>query len=508
MTALVLTCALGACKSKQKTETTQEGSGSAAAAASPACVPAKSWTPISTDKAPPIQPFTTVKLDGDKWLVFGHTGLVPHTVAGAVFDACTNTWAPASGDGMPLAISRPAFVTGSERRDVPSTRRLEPIAAGAHAVWLYPGMPMTVGDPARGKQDDDSPLASTIAAAIYDVANQTWREIPLAGPLANVRVAPSVVWTGKELLVWGGAHVVQDGPRTNSAVIADGAAIDPATGTVRPLATDGAPPARANAATVWTGTHMFVWGGCVRVTDARTLQGCEPVAGGALYDPVANTWKPVSAKNAPRARISNAAAMAAGKVVVFRGTERDDDRAAEPSVRFDNAFYDVATDTWTQIPPKDVAGESVIGDYLFAVTQKFDGTDIARLYKIGGRDDWRDVELVPGNETMLLRPDLAISRRPLTGGDSMVPHAPTGVLRFDPRAGTWRSSPLPELPYPLFTDAGLPDTPHGYSLAGDRFIAWRVVGTDAPPAPCAKKKCESWETAQVNLALQGWFIEI
>jgi hypothetical protein len=141
------------------------------------------------------------------------------------------------------------------------------------------------------------------------------------------------------------------------------------------------------------------------------------------------------------------------------------------------------------------------------VTQKFDGTDIGRIYKIGAKGDWRDVALEPADAS-LVRPDLAVNWRPITGGDSMVPHAPASVSRFDAESGTWKSAPIPDLPYPLITDAGLPDVPNNYTAAGDRYVAWKVIGSDAPPLPCPKKKCDSWETGQLNLSLQGWFIDL
>jgi len=517
VTGLLLTAALAGCKPKQRSESNNQGSGSAAGSGSAEvatkasnCVPAKTWTPISTDKAPPIKGTISVKLDGDKWLWFGPTGTLPNKYAGGIYDACTNTWAPATGDGIPDALSRPAITIGSERRDVEATKELAPIVAGSYVVWLFPGAEMSpgTGTPNTDKQDDDSPLVSKIAGAIYDVAKQKWTEIPLAGPLAQPRVAPSVWWTGKEVLVFGGAHEFKDGPRTNSKLIADGAAIDPATGAVRALATAGAPTARANAAAVWTGTHMFIWGGCGTIAQARTLLHCDPLADGALYDPVANTWKPVSSKDAPHPRVNNTAAMAAGKVVVFRGRERaDDETNNKDTTKFENAYYDVATDTWTQLPAKDVVGDRVIGDHLFAMTQKFDGTDSARIYKIGSKGEWRDASLEP-SDAWLERPDLGISFKALTAGDSMVPHAPTAAARFDAASGTWKSTPIADLPYPLFTDAGVPDLPNKFTTAGDRYIAWKALASEAPPAPCPKKKCESWETAQYNLLLQGWIIDL
>lgn len=65
-----------------------------------------------------------------------------------------------------------------------------------------------------------------------------------------------MVWTGTELIVWGG---------TDPAVgcSADGARYDPTTSAWSPL-----PPAplapRMGATAVWTGTEFIVWGGCCK----------------------------------------------------------------------------------------------------------------------------------------------------------------------------------------------------------------------------------------------------
>ena len=63
-------------------------------------------------------------------------------------------------------------------------------------------------------------------------------------------------WTGKELLVWGGLTF----KGSENRWLADGAALDPVANRWRPL-----PPAplvaRGDPAAVWTGSEMLVWGG-------------------------------------------------------------------------------------------------------------------------------------------------------------------------------------------------------------------------------------------------------
>jgi hypothetical protein len=99
------------------------------------------------------------------------------------------------------------------------------------------------------------------AGAAYDSASHCWRLLAPA-PIAT-RVDHDAVWTGREMLLWGG----RDGRRS----FGDGAAYDPRADRWRPIAGRGASPVAAP----WTRTRMLVW-------DAPSAGGRTT---GALYDP-------------------------------------------------------------------------------------------------------------------------------------------------------------------------------------------------------------------------------
>jgi N-acetylneuraminic acid mutarotase len=64
-----------------------------------------------------------------------------------------------------------------------------------------------------------------------------------------------MVWTGKLILIWGGAG------STCGDQCADGANYDPAVDTWQPMSKVGAPVARASHVAIWADDRMVVWGG-------------------------------------------------------------------------------------------------------------------------------------------------------------------------------------------------------------------------------------------------------
>jgi hypothetical protein len=115
--------------------------------------------------------------------------------------------------------------------------------------------------------------------AAYEPEKGTWRVLPDApiGP----RSEATAVWTGTEMIVWGGWR--RDITMTGPNGWADGAAYNPATNRWR-LVPD-APINRVAADAVWTGGEMIIVGG------SSTGGAGAHDALGAAYDPVKNTWR-------------------------------------------------------------------------------------------------------------------------------------------------------------------------------------------------------------------------
>jgi hypothetical protein len=104
-----------------------------------------------------------------------------------------------------------------------------------------------------------------------------WR--PLASAPIDGRLSAGTVWTGDEMIVWGG---FTRGPRGRFEVNRDGAAYDPTTDGWRRIA--NAPAGvrgGGGSAAAWTGELAIFWAGNSPDGPAR----------GAVYDPAGNAWR-------------------------------------------------------------------------------------------------------------------------------------------------------------------------------------------------------------------------
>jgi hypothetical protein len=112
------------------------------------------------------------------------------------------------------------------------------------------------------------------------------------------------VWTGKEMIVWGG--------ETDGGLVNDGARYNPATNTWTPMTMVNAPSPREAAGAVWSGFEMIVWGGFVGPGTSTTT--------GARYNPETDTWSATtSEENVLSARQGMGVAWTGSKMIVSHG---------------------------------------------------------------------------------------------------------------------------------------------------------------------------------------------
>jgi hypothetical protein len=138
----------------------------------------------------------------------------------------------------------------------------------------------------------------------YSPATDSWTATSTVNvPLG--RTWHTGVWTGNEMIVWGG--VAETFSDTNT-----GGRYNPSTDTWVATSLTNAPSSRDSHTAVWTGAEMIVWGGvfCCPVIDFNT---------GGRYDAGIDSWTATSTANAPFARYDHSAVWTGSQMIVWGG---------------------------------------------------------------------------------------------------------------------------------------------------------------------------------------------
>jgi N-acetylneuraminic acid mutarotase len=155
-----------------------------------------------------------------------------------------------------------------------------------------------------------------------------------AGPLA-ARIFHSGIWTGTRMLIWGGYYY-----DTDFVYLQTGAQYNPLTDSWSPVSTASAPSARGFHSAIWTGQGMIVWGGQI-----NNGSGYQYLRTGGRYDPAADTWYAMSTGNAPSGRIRHSAVWTGnyGEMIVWGGEESN----TLGDLSHTGGRYDPLSNTWT-----------------------------------------------------------------------------------------------------------------------------------------------------------------
>ncbi len=267
-----------------------------------------SWTPTSTgDGVPPADHGPAVVWTGTEMIVWGGFAAGTVTSSGARYDPVADHWRPTTGDGAPSA------------RD------------GHAAVWT--GREMIVWG---GKQYDGVTNPPVNTGGRYDPAADRWTPTSIGANVPAARSGHSEVWTGTEMIVWGG--------NVGSLETNTGGRYDPSSDTWRSTSTGAfVPSTRSQQTAIWSGTSMIVWGG--------GRSGGSDTNTGGRYDPILDLWTATSTgANVPLNRKSHTAVSTGAEMIVWGG-------APVPNVFSTGGRYDPANDHWTPTS----TGENVPG---------------------------------------------------------------------------------------------------------------------------------------------------
>jgi hypothetical protein len=178
-------------------------------------------------------------------------------------------------------------------------------------------------------------------------SDESWGKMSPPPGGFSPREKAAYVSTGSQLFIWGGVN--ESGTALNS-----GALYDPRDDTWLAIATGAnTPTPRSLPSAAWTGSVVVVWGGF----DPVSMQ---PLADGAIYDPVDDAWSPMSP--GPMARAGALGVYSDHRVVFFGGHD-----AMGPLGGLD--VYDPAGDSWepgmTGSPPATADPAAAGGSLTF-----------------------------------------------------------------------------------------------------------------------------------------------
>ena len=276
-----------------------------------------SWTATSTTNAPSARWLHTAVWTGSEMIVWGGVG---GSNTGGKYNPGTDSWVPTSLTNAPSARSAHTAVwTGSEMivwggsrfntggRYNPNTdswtatsRTNAPTPRSIHtAVWT--GSEMIVW----GGYFYDGASHWFNTGGRYNPNTNSWTATSTANTLTP-RSNHTAVWTGSEMIVWGGYFYDGAHPRWFDT----GGRYNPNTDSWTATSATNAPTARANHTAVWTGSEMIVWGGESPLTNI-----------GERYDPDTDSWTVITTNNAPIHRAYHTAVWTGSEMIVWGGAD-------------------------------------------------------------------------------------------------------------------------------------------------------------------------------------------
>jgi len=364
-------------------------------------------------------------------------------------------------DSARYVASEPAFVSVV---DFPTGPPGPPGPAGPAGPPGPPGPPgpervvisaeeaLPVGAIILGRPNDSRIIASGFSE-IGRSAIEAWFPTSMTN-VPSARSGHTAVWTGTEMIIWGGSTLIIGG-FTNT-----GARYDPTTDTWRPISTTNAPSPRSNHTAVWTGTEMIIWGG----SDSRG-----PLNTGARYNPATDTWTPISTTNAPSARSAHTAIWTGSEMIIWGGAGSGGTRTNT------GGRYDPRTDSWRPVSTTGApsARSHHTAVWTGSVMIVWGGINNIDFLATGGRydparDSWSAMSTANAPDGRSQHTAVWTGSEMLIWGGTNLNGAQSSGGRYDPRANSWSS----------FTSSNAPSARSGHTAiwTGTEMVIWGGIG--------------------------------
>ncbi|MBI4405980.1 MAG: hypothetical protein HY537_17605 [Deltaproteobacteria bacterium] len=286
------------------------------------------WRPISREGAPSPRYSPVMLWTGHELFVWGGGNSSGYFASGALYNPVTDTWKPINSEGAP-AIRRKyhGVWTGTEvilwdgiwgKRYNPLTdqwkemNRVNAPSDRTEFSMVWTGTRLIV----VGGFGHDVSLKT---CGSYDPIADRWFAIaPLPEPRQNV----VTVWTGSRLLAWGGGLWKKDRSGYEVGFYNTGHTYDPVKDEWKAISKVGVPIAREDATGIWTGKELVVWGGLTvhLLEDDLWLEWLNT---GGIYNPKKDKWRATSTRNAPSGRKWHTMQWTGEKVIVWGGSHNN-----------------------------------------------------------------------------------------------------------------------------------------------------------------------------------------
>lgn len=304
-----------------------------------------SWQPTSLTSAPSPRYGHSAVWTGSSMIIWDGIGDPSHPISprGRRYNPISDTWSAMSSTNAPspsanwfAAWTGNVMITwanGTGGRYNPATDAWSPMNSSIgpfvsrYAVaWTGARLVFWGGEAGTFNPPNPNPgppFSYTNHGGRYDPVTDTWALTSTAGaplPRASAKVAAM----GERLIVWAGVSC--DANRANCVSVPDGGSYDPISDTWLPISTAGAPVGMTGETITPAGGKLVVWGGII---PPNALDS------GARYDPAANVWTPTSTTGAPSARYDHVAVWTGSHVIAWGG------RAASGLMNNDGGRYGV-----------------------------------------------------------------------------------------------------------------------------------------------------------------------
>jgi N-acetylneuraminic acid mutarotase len=309
---------------------------------------------------------------------------------------------------------------------------------------------------------------------IYNPTTDSWTATSLANA-PSVRYAHRAVWTGSEMIVWGGFAGIGNYLNT-------GGRYNPITNSWTATSTNSAPAGRFSHTAVWTGSEMIVWGG----------SNASPLNTGGRYNPTTNSWTAISTTNAPPARVLPTGVWTGNEMIAWGGYDGNIDVNT-------GGRYNPATNSWAATSTSHAPSGRSFHTAVWTDTEMIVwGGSNGSLFNTGGRydpitDSWTATSTNNAPSARAEHTAAWIGTQMIVWGGSELSGRTNTGARYNPGTDSWTATSINNAPVGrndhtvIWTDSemivwGGTATGPTYLNTGGRYCAH----TDSPtPTPTA-----------------------